>query len=81
MVKAILVGALCLPCTRSGGLLYKAAMEDATPPYRQVSRRWKVTESKATEIRLAGGGSENWVWRRIIAGSLQLPLRLPTEPE
>lgn len=30
---------------------------------------------------MVGGGSQNKLWRRIVADSFQLPLRFPAEPE
>lgn len=30
---------------------------------------------------MVGGGSQNKLWRRIVADAFQLPLRFPAEPE
>lgn len=34
-----------------------------------------------SELRVVGGGSQNKLWRRIVADAFQLPLRFPAEPE
>lgn len=35
----------------------------------------------ASELRVVGGGSQNKLWRRIVADAFQLPLRFPAEAE
>ncbi len=34
-----------------------------------------------SELRVVGGGSNNKLWRRVVADAFQLPLRFPAEPE
>ena len=37
--------------------------------------------SCCSELRVVGGGSQNKLWRRVLADAFQLPLRFPSEPE
>lgn len=63
------------------GLLYRAAMEGATFTLLAGMQRMKDYGIAATELRVVGGGSQNKLWRRIVADAFQLPLRFPAEPE
>ncbi|PRW34012.1 Xylulokinase [Chlorella sorokiniana] len=63
------------------GLLYRAAMEGATFTLLAGMQRMKDYGLAATELRVVGGGSQNRLWRRIVADAFQLPLRFPAEPE
>lgn len=38
-------------------------------------------ELGARELMVVGGGSQNQLWRRVLADAFQLPLRFPLEPE
>lgn len=63
------------------GLLFRAAMEGATFSLLAGMRRLQDYGLAATELRVVGGGSNNKLWRRVVADAFQLPLRFPAEPE
>ncbi|KAL4436739.1 hypothetical protein ABPG75_003878 [Micractinium tetrahymenae] len=63
------------------GLLYRAAMEGATFSLLAGMRRLQEYGLAASELRVVGGGSNNKLWRRVVADAFQLPLRFPAEPE
>eukprot|EP00884_Botryococcus_braunii_P017863 jgi/Botrbrau1/4760/Bobra.0137s0032.1 len=63
------------------GVVYRAAMEGATYALLSGLKSLEAFGVTANEIRVVGGGSKSSLWRRIIADSFQLPLRIPTEPE
>lgn len=56
-------------------------MEGATFTLLAGMQRMKDYGLAATELRVVGGGSQNKLWRRIVADAFQLPLRFPAEPE
>lgn len=63
------------------GLIYRAAMEGATFTLLAGLKRMQETGFVAKELRVVGGGSNNPLWRRIVADAFQLPLSFPKEPE
>ena len=63
------------------GLLYRAAMEGATLALRHGYQRILESGPPARELRLVGGGSNNPLWRQIVADVLSLPAGCPEEPE
>ncbi|GAB4823554.1 hypothetical protein N2152v2_010600 [Parachlorella kessleri] len=65
----------------SPGLIYRAAMEGASFSLLAGMRRLGAYGLEAKELRVVGGGSNNQLWRRVLADTFQLPLRFPVEAE
>eukprot|EP00887_Chlorella_sp_A99_P008128 scaffold12.g8128.t1 len=63
------------------GLLYRAALEGCTFSLLAGLRRMEAHGVRPAELLVVGGGSQNRLWRRIIADAFQLPLHFPAEPE
>ncbi len=64
---------VCLCRCLRPGLLYRAALEGATFSLYAGMQRMKEHGAVATELRIVGGGSNNPVWRQIVAGGPSHP--------
>ena len=69
------------PGTLNAGTLYRAALEGATFALRRGLDALQAHGIETNELRAVGGGSKNPLWRKILAETFGVPVRVPAEVE
>jgi xylulokinase len=63
------------------GLVFRAALEGVALNLALGIERMRALGLELDELRLAGGGAQNALWRQILADGLAAPVRVLVEPE
>ena len=63
------------------GHVFRAALEGVALNLAAGVERMRALGLAVDELRLAGGGAQNVLWRRILADALAAPVRVLVEPE
>jgi xylulokinase len=69
------------PGTLRPGVLYRAALEGVSCNLAMGLQRMRELGLRPSELRLVGGAARNHLWQRILADSLEVPIRPLLETE